>query len=168
MALPDSYWDPGRRMSVSSQSNLMCIASLAPPVIGVGLCDPSYGLILVYLIKAAPQRPHTGYFFSFTALPHTRHRSSLVVATPTRAEGDIQVGNWRPVLHGVGIFFTHLLSLLCCDLWGCSRSNNFFFPCFFVCPPEGGACSSWIRHGFSHSLRQRLRGVTGMWWGRVG
>jgi hypothetical protein len=38
----------------------------------------------------------------------------------------------------------------------------------FVCPPEGGACSSWIKHGFSHSLRQRLRGVTGKWFGRVG
>jgi hypothetical protein len=25
----------------------------------------------------------------------------------------------------------------------------------FVCPPEGGACSSWIKHGFSHSLRQQ-------------
>jgi hypothetical protein len=52
-------------------------------------------------------------------------------------------------------------------------------------PPEGGACSSWIKHGFSHSLRQRpcsswikhgfshslrqrLRGVTGKWFGRVG
>jgi hypothetical protein len=30
-----------------------------------------------------------------------------------------------------------------------------------VRPPEGGACSSWIKHGFSHSLRQRLRGATG-------
>ena len=39
---------------------------------------------------------------------------------------------------------------------------------FCVCPPEGGACSSWIKHGFSHSLRQRLRGVTGKWFGRVG
>ena len=38
----------------------------------------------------------------------------------------------------------------------------------FVCPPEGGACSSWIKHGFSHSLRQRLRGVTEKWFGRVG
>jgi hypothetical protein len=38
---------------------------------------------------------------------------------------------------------------------------------FFVWPPEGGACSSWIKHGFSHSLRQRLRGVTGKWFGRV-
>jgi hypothetical protein len=25
-----------------------------------------------------------------------------------------------------------------------------------MCPPEGGACSSWIKHGFSLSLRQRL------------
>ena len=39
---------------------------------------------------------------------------------------------------------------------------------FFVCPPEGGACSSWIKHGFSLSLRQRLRGVTGKWFVRVG
>jgi hypothetical protein len=39
---------------------------------------------------------------------------------------------------------------------------------FFVCPPEGGACSSWIKHGFSHSLRQRLRGVTEKWFERVG
>jgi hypothetical protein len=43
---------------------------------------------------------------------------------------------------------------------------------FFVCPPEGGACSSWIKYGFSHSLRQRLqqrlRGVTEKWFGRVG
>jgi hypothetical protein len=27
----------------------------------------------------------------------------------------------------------------------------------FVCPPEGGACSSWIKHGSIHSLRQRFR-----------
>jgi hypothetical protein len=38
----------------------------------------------------------------------------------------------------------------------------------FMCPPEGGACSSWIKHGFRHSLRQRLRGVTGKWFGLVG
>ena len=42
------------------------------------------------------------------------------------------------------------------------------FIMFFACPPEGGACSSWIKHGFSHSLRQRLRGVTEKWFGRVG
>jgi hypothetical protein len=43
-----------------------------------------------------------------------------------------------------------------------------YSPAIFVCPPEGGACSSWIKHGFSHSLRQRLRGVTGKWFERVG
>jgi hypothetical protein len=41
---------------------------------------------------------------------------------------------------------------------------------FLRAPPDGGACSSWIKHGFSHSLRQRLRDsdVTEKWFGRVG
>jgi hypothetical protein len=49
-----------------------------------------------------------------------------------------------------------------------SNVPSFFF---LRAPPEGGVCSSWIKHRFSHSLRQRLRGVTEKWtrgWARGG
>jgi hypothetical protein len=60
-----------------------------------------------------------------------------------------------------------LLALLVGGYSAAPGSSRFFV--FFLCPPpEGGVCSSLIKHGFSHSLRQRLRGVTEKWFGRVG
>jgi hypothetical protein len=55
-----------------------------------------------------------------------------------------------------------------CEELGCGKIARGSTCRFFACPPEEGACSSSIKHGFSHSLRQRLRGVTEKWLGWVG
>jgi hypothetical protein len=52
------------------------------------------------------------------------------------------------------------------------RGQQIWCPCgarmVLYAPLEGEACSSRIKHGFSYSLRQSLRGATGKWFGRVG
>jgi hypothetical protein len=80
-------------------------------------------------------------------------------------------GRWRnaalsfhnPLALDPIFFFLSLLAaaVFCCFLAICELLASSASALLIVCLPEGGACSSWIKHGFSHSLRQRLRGVTG-------